>query len=78
MWQFLQTYGAWIIAGLFILLMLRMHAGGMVHGTEHGGHEQSTAPPADQPEPGSKEPGAGTPVGAKPGTPDGARRGCCG
>jgi hypothetical protein len=36
MWQFLQTYGLWIVFGIFFLLMMRMHRGGM--GGMHGGH----------------------------------------
>ncbi len=35
MWQFLQTYGIWIIGGIFLVLMIRMHSGGM--GGMHGG-----------------------------------------
>ena len=78
MWQFLQTYGTWIIGGLFFLLMLRMRAGGMCHGAGHGDDTQRTASPADRPEPGSTGAGAGTPVGAEPGTTNDERRGCCG
>lgn len=33
--EFLQTYGSWIIFGLLMLLMFRMHGGG--HGSTHGG-----------------------------------------
>lgn len=29
---FLQTYGTWLIFGLLLLLMFRMHAGGHSHG----------------------------------------------
>ena len=36
MWQFLQTYGIWILFIIFFLLMMRMHGGGM--GGMHGGH----------------------------------------
>jgi hypothetical protein len=32
MWEFLQTYGIWILFGIMFLLMMRMHSGGM-----HGG-----------------------------------------
>jgi hypothetical protein len=35
MWQFIQTYGLWIVFGIFFLLMMRMHFGGM--GGMHGG-----------------------------------------
>ena len=37
MWEFLQAYGYWIVAGLFLVFMLRMHAGGGC-GSGHGGH----------------------------------------
>ena len=30
--DFLQTYGGWIIFGLLLVLMFRMHAGGHSHG----------------------------------------------
>ena len=36
MWQFLQTYGIWILIGIFFVLMMRMHGGGM-HGRGMGG-----------------------------------------
>ena len=36
MWQFLQTYGIWILIGVFFVLMMRMHGGGM-HGHDMGG-----------------------------------------
>lgn len=36
--EFLQTYGSWILVGVFLLLMLRMHTGG--HGM--GQHAQHT------------------------------------
>lgn len=36
MWQFLQTYGIWIIFGVLFVLMMRMHSGGM-HGHGMGG-----------------------------------------
>lgn len=40
---FLQTYGVWIVFGLFIILMLRMHSGHGMHSTRntqgsHGTH----------------------------------------
>lgn len=53
MWQFLQTYGFWIVFGIFFLLMMRMHRGGMggMHGNGMGGgcgmgmgHDQSNEP----------------------------------
>jgi hypothetical protein len=38
MWHFLQTYGLWIVFGIFFLLMMRMHFGGMggMHGNGMG------------------------------------------
>lgn len=36
MWAFLQTYGIWILLGIFVFLMFRMHSGGM-HGGMGGG-----------------------------------------
>ena len=36
MWQFLQTYGIWILLGALFILMMRMHGGGM-HGHGMGG-----------------------------------------
>ncbi len=35
MWQFLQTYGSWILLAIFFVLMIRMHMGRM--GGMHGG-----------------------------------------
>lgn len=35
--EFLQTYGSWIIFGLLMLLMFRMHGGGQ-GGAHSGGH----------------------------------------
>ena len=32
MWEFIQAYGYWIVIGLFLVFMLRMHLGG------HSGH----------------------------------------
>jgi hypothetical protein len=46
MWQFLQTYGIWLLFGLFFLLMLRMHGGGM-HG-HRGGHGMGTGYTQDE------------------------------
>ncbi len=50
MWDFLQTYGIWIVFGIFFILMMRMHSGGM-HGKGMGGgcgmgmqHDQSEEP----------------------------------
>lgn len=38
MQAFLSTYGVWILLGLFVVLMLRMHAGhGMGYGGSHDG-----------------------------------------
>ena len=44
---FLSTYGTWILLGLSILVMYRMHAG---HGMSHGGSHSS-----DQPQNGGRE-----------------------
>ena len=48
MWQFLQTYGPWMLFGLVFLLMMRMHSGGMHgYGGGHGmGHYQDEEPSA--------------------------------
>ena len=35
MWQFLQTYGIWIVLGVVFILMMRMCGGGM-HGSRGG------------------------------------------
>ena len=37
MWEFLQTYGIWILFGIMFLLMMRMHSGGMRGGGMHSG-----------------------------------------
>lgn len=61
MWQFLQTYGIWILFGIFFILMMRMHGGGMHghgmgggcgmgmnhDGHEHDEHRRSQAVPLD-------------------------------
>jgi len=41
MWQFLQTYGIWILLGVFFLLMMRMYGSG-IHGmgTRHYQHAE--------------------------------------
>lgn len=39
--QFLQNYGIWIVAGVFFLLMMRMHAGGAGCGMGHGDQKQA-------------------------------------
>lgn len=41
MWQFLQTYGIWIVFGIFFLLMMRMHGGGMGGCGMGMGHDRS-------------------------------------
>lgn len=68
-WQAIQPYSGWIIFGVFLLLMMRMHAGGcgMGHG-QHGSHGSS----GDQ----STDRSAGRPDGQKPdrGTANGADR----
>lgn len=38
MWTFLQTYGIWILFGLYFLWMLRMHASGRGCGMGHTQH----------------------------------------
>jgi hypothetical protein len=46
MWEFLQTYGIWILFGILFLLMMRMHSGG-AHGMRGGcgmGHDQYDEP----------------------------------
>jgi hypothetical protein len=43
MWQFLQTYGIWILFGILIVLMMRMHGRGMHGGGMHG-HDQRDEP----------------------------------
>ena len=43
MWAFLQTYGIWLLVGVFVFLMFRMHSGGMHSGMGGGcgmGHDQ--------------------------------------
>ncbi len=37
MGAFLQTYGVWIVFGIAIILMFRMHGGGGMHGMHSGG-----------------------------------------
>ena len=41
--EFLQAYGAWIVFGLFFLLMMRMHGGG--HGMDHGDTDRTESKP---------------------------------
>ena len=38
-WQAIQPYSGWIIFGVFLILMMRMHAGGGC-GMGHGSHGQ--------------------------------------
>lgn len=38
-WEAIQPYSGWIIFGAFLLLMMRMHAGGG-RGMGHGAHGQ--------------------------------------
>ena len=52
-WQAIQPYSGWIIFGVFLLLMLRMHAGGgcgMGHGQHGSSGDQSTDRPAGRPD----------------------------
>jgi hypothetical protein len=37
MWQFLQTYGLWIVFAIFFVFMIRMHLGGGMGGMHGGG-----------------------------------------
>lgn len=67
-WQAIQRYSGWIIFGVFLLLMMRMHAGGgcgMGHG-QHGSHgssrDQSTDRSASRPD--GQAPDRGTANGA--------------
>lgn len=48
MWEFIQANFTWIALGVFFLLMMRMHGGGMGCGGGHGDHggKQEPAPPA--------------------------------
>ena len=47
MLEFLQTYGTWIVFGIFFVLMLRMHGGGGC-GMGHQDHTDGTnARPTD-------------------------------
>jgi hypothetical protein len=46
--EFLQTYGSWIIFGLLMLLMFRMHAGG--HGGAHSGGHGCGMEPGEHPD----------------------------
>ena len=66
MWEFLQAYGSWIIGGLLLLLMLRMHGGGMGCGGGQSDHAQSAPPdnPAAQRDGEASEPDK--PSAAKP------------
>lgn len=62
MWEFLQAYGYWIVLGLFLVFMLRMHAGGgcgMGPG-QHGNHEADKPVGRDK----DSESGAATPTRA--------------
>jgi hypothetical protein len=49
-WEAIQPYRGWIIFGIFLLLMMRMHAGGgcgMGHGA-HGSRGSSNEQPTNQ------------------------------
>lgn len=49
-WEAIQPYSGWIIFGIFLLLMMRMHAGGgcgMGHG-QHGSHGSSDEQPTER------------------------------
>ena len=70
MWEFIQANSTWIVLGVFFLLMMRMHGGGMGCGAGHAGHgdAQEPAPPAgttprtvsDQPRRQREEVGSGS------------------
>jgi hypothetical protein len=47
MWQFLQTYGIWILFGIVFIFMIRMHLGGM--GGMHGGRGGMDMNRSDEP-----------------------------
>jgi hypothetical protein len=50
-WEAIRPYSGWIIFGVFLLLMMRMHAGGgcgMGHG-QHGSHGSSEEQPTGRP-----------------------------
>ncbi len=48
MWEFLQSYGIWILFGVLFLFMMRAHGhGGHGGGCGMGGHER-TKQPTDQ------------------------------
>ena len=61
MWEFLQANGYWIALGVFLVVMVRMHAGGGC-GMGHGDHQQRPGsrqrPPAEDSE--ADEANAGT------------------
>lgn len=50
MWEVIQANGTWIVLGLFFVLMIGMHGGGMGHGS-HADHSKKEAPPAEPPVP---------------------------
>ena len=50
MWAFLQTYGIWILFGLYFLWMLRMHASGRGCGMGHSHHQGHPSQRAGQDE----------------------------
>lgn len=40
MLELLQANASWIVLGLLFLLMMRMHGGGLRHGTQQGGPDE--------------------------------------
>ena len=67
MWEFIQAYGYWIVFGLFLVFMLRMHAGGGC-GAGHGGHgEHGTTKPTRTDPDGRREVGSSAPTSGRSG-----------
>ncbi len=66
---FIQTYGYWILIGVAVIFMMRMHGGGMHNhggGGSSAGHDAHTTHTTDAPEPveaGAQPP---APVTARP------------
>jgi len=68
--EFWQSYGSWILYGLFFALMLRLHGG--AHG-EHGGH----CAHRDGAKTAGKDPAAGQSHEEAGKSAHSHRRGCC-
>ncbi len=70
-----QSYGSWILYGLFFVVMIVLH--GRMHGGHghHGGHDhQATPDPTTRPAPGGSSEHTHGAAGAASGR---SRRGCC-